>query len=80
MMFGFYFSHSYLAVARQASGDPNAEFTVTVDAGLDTSVKVEPLTWETEYEIAVICVDGNGDRGDPSPLLTVTTPCGGKFV
>lgn len=67
---------SYLAVAREASGDPNAEFTVTVDAGLDTSVKVEPLTWETEYEIAVICVDGNGDRGDPSPLLTVTTPCG----
>lgn len=67
-------------MARIASSDPNAEFTISVDAGTDLSVKVEPLEYEQDYDIAVVCVDGNGDEGLPSPTITITIPCGSKCL
>lgn len=66
----------YLAVARISSGDPNAEFTVSVDAGTNLTVKVGPLNYGEDYDIAIVCLDGDGNPGEPSPTEDVSISCG----
>lgn len=51
---------------------------ISIDAGTSTSIKVDQLSYEQDYDITVICVTSNG-RGAPSPMLSVTIPCGGKY-
>lgn len=51
---------------------------LSIDAGTSTSIKVDQLRFEQDYDITVTCVASNG-RGARSPALSVTIPCGGKF-